>query len=557
MALFVFLLLILTASQVFSFIFKVFNFALTKITASYLLEKETEEILALDFKRVGIQGRDPDGVLPKTQEVIFNSRSFRVEREVVNVADPLDGLSFPADQCPLDYKRVFLNIKWDRPYRGEISSVFVVTPEKLLQECQREGGIIKVNAINLQGQPVLGALLEILSPLGDSILYSFVLNNGSFSLFLPPGEYKLRVSKEGYTTESTFSTQEIANPENPNILVQDKDFLEKSLVIDRVAKLRLITLISGKLSSFKDDFQDYSLLENTFNTVVEKGYARLQEGKKEGRIHSVAISPNDLYSWHTLEFRALNSQQSFFAVRVWYWDTNSGSWRLVPEEVLPGNSNGFSSSPVDLAALDPSVYHTLRLEGIFLDSSGNSSPLLDRWQVYWSSTENQRVGNIEMLVYGQRLLGYDLEDNPVLRHKFIVRTGFAGERLLTSLGWDSYRVKILSEGVGVVSSDPPLPVSLEPGQEKTVRLYLTAQTTFYLKVLDQETGEGILGARVLLIGEEKTLEGYTDKEGEVVFALSPGVYTLQVEAEGHDSLRQEGLNITSSRVYIISLSPQE
>jgi len=61
-----------------------------------------------------------------------------------------------------------------------------------------------------------------------------------------------------------------------------------------------------------------------------------------------------------------------------------GTFVLVPNSVLPGNSTGFTSSPVSLVALDPTIYNELRIVSTF---SGNSTfPRLLDWTVTWSRT---------------------------------------------------------------------------------------------------------------------------------------------------------------------------
>lgn len=57
---------------------------------------------------------------------------------------------------------------------------------------------------------------------------------------------------------------------------------------------------------------------------------------------------------------------------------------LIPDSALPGNSSGFTSSPVNISALDTTLYNELKVVAVF---TGNSTlPRLQDWRVTWSQT---------------------------------------------------------------------------------------------------------------------------------------------------------------------------
>ncbi len=75
-------------------------------------------------------------------------------------------------------------------------------------------------------------------------------------------------------------------------------------------------------------------------------------------------------------------------IQVEYCDSgNQGSWRLIPDDDLPGNATGFYTSlavgSIDLSDLDTLVYHTIRLYALFhrrpKDAPGH--PALLAWEV--------------------------------------------------------------------------------------------------------------------------------------------------------------------------------
>lgn len=60
-----------------------------------------------------------------------------------------------------------------------------------------------------------------------------------------------------------------------------------------------------------------------------------------------------------------------------------GGWNLVPDDVLSGNSSGFTSSPVSLSSIDPLFYPTIRIKANFNESL-YSTPTLYDWSVVWA-----------------------------------------------------------------------------------------------------------------------------------------------------------------------------
>ena len=70
-----------------------------------------------------------------------------------------------------------------------------------------------------------------------------------------------------------------------------------------------------------------------------------------------------------------------------YYQTTPGVFVLVPDVALAGNSTGFTSSPVSIAALDRTVYSVLKLEAELLCNSG-TCPTVQDWSLEWSQGIN-------------------------------------------------------------------------------------------------------------------------------------------------------------------------
>lgn len=94
-------------------------------------------------------------------------------------------------------------------------------------------------------------------------------------------------------------------------------------------------------------------------------------------VTSVAVSPNSLTKWGSVSFSALTPGGS--SVRIQILDASGA---VLPDSALPGNSTGFSSSPIDLSAVSTVAYPALRLRGVL--SAGSSTPQLTTWKILWT-----------------------------------------------------------------------------------------------------------------------------------------------------------------------------
>jgi len=81
-------------------------------------------------------------------------------------------------------------------------------------------------------------------------------------------------------------------------------------------------------------------------------------------------------------FNANSTGGSTTTVQVQY-QTATGSWALIPDSVIAGNSSGATSSPIDLTGVDVGVYDTIRLVATLI-CSDTTCPTLNDWAVEWS-----------------------------------------------------------------------------------------------------------------------------------------------------------------------------
>ncbi|MEX0931679.1 MAG: DUF2341 domain-containing protein [Candidatus Paceibacterota bacterium] len=124
---------------------------------------------------------------------------------------------------------------------------------------------------------------------------------------------------------------------------------------------------------------------NTLNGVRTLGTdaVELNVGSSTGSMYSTFIDFSDgTYGniWEEFSFNDAETTGSI-SYQVEY-QTDEGA-ELVPDSILPGNSTGFGTSPVNLSGVDPEVYDNLRLVANFTNSGG--SPQLLDWTLKWGT----------------------------------------------------------------------------------------------------------------------------------------------------------------------------
>ena len=185
--------------------------------------------------------------VPQTVNLVRNGLNYRVKTDIVYVDDPFDG-SVPADFLPTDYKRIRVDVSWEGLAESDINPVTLITdiaPKGL--ESAEGGGTLSVLVFNANAEPVGQAVVTIIANEVTPQINLSLLTNDSGRLFLPGAPacdacYQITATKDGYTTDRTYSTSEVANPTKPNIAIIEGEVSEVSFAIDRLSTLHLASL---------------------------------------------------------------------------------------------------------------------------------------------------------------------------------------------------------------------------------------------------------------------------------------------------------------------------
>ncbi len=157
------------------------------------------------------------------------------------------------------------------------------------------------------------------------------------------------------------------------------------------------------------------------------------------------------------------------------------------------------------------------------------------------------IPNLTFSLRGARIIGYDIEGEPVYRYSQIYTTDAGGNITITGLKWDAYTFYVDKAVTGfdlIGIESPPgteieQPIDFLPNTLKKVRLVLGSENSLLITVQDGLTLKPIFGAKVriynIVLGHDKTR--LTDKQGQAFFApLEEVTYNLEVSALGYLSV---------------------
>lgn len=204
--------------------------------AVQLADEQFEIIRNLPYAKIGLTNGIPSGVLPQNQTIMRGGVSFNVLLTVRNInlstttVQASEKLVEVEVQCPSckDFEPVVLT--------GQVS------PANL--QSAGNGGALVVQVFDGNGQPVQGATVFLQSAATSTITNTDVTNNSGILnvIGVPQGNnmYKVKASKEGYSTEETFPIGGNGNPNptRPNVTVLNQQVTQISFAIDKLSTLK-------------------------------------------------------------------------------------------------------------------------------------------------------------------------------------------------------------------------------------------------------------------------------------------------------------------------------
>jgi len=513
-----------------------------RVLATALANQRVEFARNLSYVDVGTIGGIPPGVIPETETIARNGVDFIVKTTVVYVDDPFDGEA-PADALPNDYKRVKVRVSWDSGTSGDVALISDISPKGL--ETDIGGGNLFVTVFNAVGIPISEAEVHVVNndvlPVIDA---NFETNtDGKVLIAGAPASvegYEVTVSKTGMSADQTYGTEVVAVPNTPHVTVLEGELTQISFSIDTLGSFSIDTFSPFGGGSFADSFVDASRISASQDIFLSGGAVSLAsttEYVPVGSITSISVGPAELVTWDEFFWNDSEPVDTEIRYRILFFD--GLSWGEIPDTDLSGNSVGFINSPVDISGLSTTTYPVLRLYAELTTSNSSSTPLLADWQASWIDGNAIAVPNVDVHVQGAKTIGTDASENPVYKYEADVTTDGGGHADISGWEWDSYTFSIIHPSLSLVDMDPaPQPVTLVPGETKSVSLFVAAENNVLFTVTNSETAEPVFSASVRLTraisGYDKTQ--FTNAEGQTIFIpLSSDSYNYEISTAGYQT----------------------
>ncbi|MES2470994.1 MAG: carboxypeptidase regulatory-like domain-containing protein [Patescibacteria group bacterium] len=221
-----------------------------KIAAINLINEQFELVRNLPYKDIGVVGSIPSGKIDNSQTIIRSGIPFDVLTTIRNIDLEFDGTigGTPNDLSPADNKLVEVTISCDTCKRFvPLTLTTIVAPKNL--ETASNNGALFIKVFDANGVPVQGADVHIENTLETPTITIDDTTNAEGLLQLvdvPPGveAYEITVSKDGYSTERTYLSGEVSNPNpiKPNATVLLQQVTQVSFTIDITSSLLISSL---------------------------------------------------------------------------------------------------------------------------------------------------------------------------------------------------------------------------------------------------------------------------------------------------------------------------
>lgn len=212
-----------------------------RTVATALGQERMEYIRNLPYDSVGTIGGIPSGTLSQTEVVTINNQQFTIITTVVYIDDPYDGTG-ASDPINADYKQVRVAISWSGAYPSRTPLVFLTTVAPRGIESTLGGGTLAILVFNATGDPVSNASVHIENIVVTPTIDLTVTTDSQGKIQLPGAPacvtcYKATVTKTGYSTERTYSINEVPNPAKPYTTVVAGVVTQLSFAIDVLSSL--------------------------------------------------------------------------------------------------------------------------------------------------------------------------------------------------------------------------------------------------------------------------------------------------------------------------------
>ncbi len=526
------------------FTMKLISISKAKTTALSLANERLEYIRSLAYDGIGTVSGIPGGPIPQNSTTTLNGITFH-ERVLIRYVDSPDDGTGASDINGIlaDYKEVKVEYSW--PSATGTSTIFLLTnivPKGI--ETTAGGGTLTVNVFDAGVQPIQGASVHVYNDTTTSTIDVTQFTNADgivmFSGAPAAANYEITVTKAGYSTDQTYeATTTNPNPVTPHVAVIESTVSTMNFQIDELSNLRVRTIEPVTYGTWSDSFDDMSKIGSMADTVLASGNVELAGGAGAyvplGTVYATGTTPSPTIGWHHAEWSASLPVATSLTVRVYAVDAGGG-YTIIPDSALPGNSAGFTTSPLSLTSVDAGAYPTLALVAELTSSDVNVTPALHSWSITHVASENVLSG-IGFSFIGNKIIGTDLAAMPIYKYSQSHTTDGSGEIALSNLEWDSYTLELTSGMYDIKEACADIPYVLNPDVNETLTLTLVPSVSDTMRVSVIDTNNNpVYGASVELSRPGLSETEITSTCGQVFFnsGLSAASdYEVEVQKSGY------------------------
>jgi hypothetical protein len=515
-----------------------------KTGAIAVLNQRMEEIKSIAYADLGTVAGIPSGSIPQNSTTTLNATEYSIRTLIQYVDLPQDGTgAADSNGITADGKQIKVEVGWnDRDKSRLLSMVTTLTPRGI--ESVAGGGTLRVNVFNALAQAVAGASVRVenatLVPPVDVTTFTNAQGVVLFPGASAGSSYKVTVTKGGYSTDRTYDADgSNPNPAPGHFTIAVGQTTTGSFAIDTLGSLIVRTYSPIQAGSFSDTFANDSNVVAQVDVVLSGGDIQLAQNGPDyyptGTARSTSTAPQYLHSWESASWNSLTPANTTAVVRIYSVDA-LGSAVLVPDAVLPGNSAGYSVSPVSLATVSTSTYPRLAL-GVTLGTTDLPvTPSLREWQISYREGPLP-LPNIPFAVHGAKVIGSDGGGVPIYKYSATGNSGASAVATLSSIEWDSYTISQdpAVTGYDIIESCLPQPVSLSPGVARDTSFILAPKSTHSLLVSFTTASGSLLSG----VSATFTRSGYSSTAsssscGQIyVGGLSQNTYTIDATKAGY------------------------
>jgi len=222
------------------------SLARAKAGATTVAETQIEYMRSLTYDSLGTVGGIPSGVVSQNATTTANGMPYEIHSFIQYVDDAADGTGAgDTNGITADYKRAEVIVSYD--VSGQERTVSLASnfaPPGI--ETAAGGGTLTVDVLNAANEPVAGAAVIIINTdTNPSVnLSTFTDTGGRVSLpgATPSPEYRVSISKFGYSSAETYARDTTNQNPNPGYLtVAEDQTTVGTFAIDLLATLTLAT----------------------------------------------------------------------------------------------------------------------------------------------------------------------------------------------------------------------------------------------------------------------------------------------------------------------------